>query len=74
MSAAHPFYIKSIENKAKIGTSSVRRKSQILNFNDERVYKLTTRYRAQGYTVSILPQSPKLPHGHTREDILIEKP
>lgn len=44
-----------------------------LTFNDERVQSVVSHYQAQGYTVSILPQSPELPQGHTRHDILIEK-
>lgn len=42
-------------------------------FTDQLVLELLQRYRSAGYHSYVLPQSPELPFGNTREDILIVK-
>lgn len=43
-------------------------------FTDDRIARLLSRYRKEGYDAYLLPQPPELPYGHTREDILIQLP
>ncbi|MDZ4816274.1 MAG: methyltransferase domain-containing protein [Verrucomicrobiota bacterium] len=44
-----------------------------VEFDDANVLQLLKRYRSKGFDVYLLPQSPELPFGCTREDILITK-
>lgn len=46
----------------------------LVQFNDELVAEITSRYRRQGLEVEVVEQGPDLPFGHTREDILISRP
>jgi 2-polyprenyl-3-methyl-5-hydroxy-6-metoxy-1,4-benzoquinol methylase len=55
--------LKVFEGKACIGT-----------LDDQSVLQLMERFRKQGLRTYLLPQNPSLPFGHTREDMLIERP
>ncbi|MBF0558382.1 MAG: methyltransferase domain-containing protein [Nitrospirae bacterium] len=44
-----------------------------VHFDDDLVTDIIKIFRKKGYHTYILPQSPKLPFGNTREDILIKK-
>jgi cyclopropane fatty-acyl-phospholipid synthase-like methyltransferase len=46
----------------------------IATFNDDQIFALASRCRKGGYHAYIMPQDPRLPFGHTREDLLIVKP
>ena len=46
----------------------------LVQFTDELVAEIVARYRQQGFDVQVLAQSPDLPFGHTREDILLSRP
>lgn len=43
------------------------------NIGDDFVVETFKKYRSLGFDVFVLPQSPSLPFGHTREDMLIVK-
>lgn len=43
-----------------------------VSFSDEILLRLMSKYRQAGYNAYILLQSPKLPYGYTREDMLIQ--
>ncbi len=46
---------------------------KVIEFNDNIVLRMLKTFRNQGYHSYIYPQSPDLPYGHTREDIVIIK-
>jgi|SRR3989338_1215456 len=48
--------------------------NMLRTFDDEKIVHLVARYRKAGFNVYILPQSPDLPAGYTREDMLISLP
>lgn len=48
--------------------------SSLGSFTDGELLALLQRYRAQGFNAYLLPQPADLPFGHTREDILVERP
>lgn len=43
-------------------------------FSNEQIAEIQTAFRSLGFLVYLLPQSPALPFGYTREDILISRP
>jgi hypothetical protein len=41
------------------------------SFDDDGILKLVSALRREGFEAYIVPQSPWLPFGHTREDVLV---
>ena len=52
----------------------LKQDDKIMIFNDKNVLQIISHIREKGLHAYLLSQPGDLPFGHTREDILIEKP
>jgi 2-polyprenyl-3-methyl-5-hydroxy-6-metoxy-1,4-benzoquinol methylase len=66
---------RQVQDAAPNGSSNLvlDSDSALVKFDDALVLEVCRRLRDQGFEAYILPQSPDLPFGNTREDILIVK-
>ncbi len=66
----------SSTQKNKIGDAKIEieEDNDVVKFDDELVLEILKQTRSIGYHSYVLAQSPHLPFGHTREDIIVDKP
>jgi len=62
------------ENKTGDTKIDIEEDNDVVKFDDELVLEILKQTRSIGYHSYVLAQSPRLPFGYTREDILVDKP
>jgi cyclopropane fatty-acyl-phospholipid synthase-like methyltransferase len=65
---------KSVDNDSSISKNIFDDAIGIGPLDDAAILEITAKFRARDFHVYVLPQSPELPFGHTREDLLIVRP
>lgn len=62
------------ETRGEASVMALASDAELVKFDDDLVLSIVKEMRQRGYHAYVLPQPSQLPFGHTREDILIEKP
>lgn len=61
------------ENVKQLDEVPLEKDPHCIVFNDEIITRMLNDLKEEGYDACLLPQDPKLPFSHTREDLLVKK-